>query len=89
MIGVPNWPSVNATSHVLKVIIEDNWGLDVELQNASNPVIFEAMDRGSMHVHPQVWLRLPNQANLNEKYVKSKGAVLMNPNPSPRSRECA
>ena len=53
MIGVPNWPSVNATSHVLKVIIKDNCGLDVELQNANNPVIFEAMDRGSMHVHPE------------------------------------
>lgn len=78
VIGVPNWPSVNATAHVLKVIIEDNYGLDVELQNGTNPIIFEAMDSGSMHVHPEVWL--PNQANLHEKFVKSKGSVLMNPN---------
>ena len=78
VIGVPNWPSVNATAHVLKVIIEDNYGMDVELQNATNPIIFEAMDSGSMHVHPEVWL--PNQANLHDKFVKSKGTVLMNPN---------
>ena len=78
VIGVPNWPSVNATAHVLKVIIEDNYGMDVELQNATNPIVFEAMDAGSMHVHPEVWL--PNQANLHEKFVKSKGTVLMNPN---------
>ena len=78
VIGVPNWPSVNATAHVLKVVIEDNYGLDVELQNGTNPIVFEAMDSGSMHVHPEVWL--PNQANLHDKFVKSKGTVRMNPN---------
>ena len=77
VIGVPNWPSVNVTAHVLKVIIEDSYGLDVELQNATNPIVFEAMDSGSMHVHPEVWL--PNQANLHEKFVKSKGTVRMSP----------
>ena len=77
VIGVPNWPSVNVTAHVLKVIIEDSYGLDVELQNATNPIVFEAMDSGSMHVHPEVWL--PNQANLHDKFVKSKGTVRMSP----------
>ncbi len=78
VIGVPNWPSVNVTANVLKVIIEDNFGLDVELQNGTNPVIFEAMDGGSMQVHPEVWL--PNQQNLHDKYVKTRGTVKMNPN---------
>ena len=32
VIGVPNWPSVKVTAHVLKVVLEDNLGLDVELQ---------------------------------------------------------
>ena len=78
VIGVPNWPSVNVTANVLKVVLEDNYGLEVELQNGTNPVVFEAMDSGSMHVHPEVWL--PNQANLHDKFVKDKGTVTMNPN---------
>ena len=78
VIGVPNWPSVNAEAHIIKVIMEDNLGLEVELQNGTNPVIFEAMDKGSMHVHPEVWL--PNQQNLHDKFVKSNDTVRINPN---------
>ena len=78
VIGVPNWPSVRVTAHVLKVALEDNLGLEVELQNGTNPVVFEAMDAGSMHVHPEVWL--PNQTNLHNKYVKENKSVRINPN---------
>lgn len=78
VIGVPNWPSVNVTAHVLKVAIEQNLGLDVELQNGTNPIIFEAMDKGAMDVHPEVWL--PNQSNLHNTFVEEKKTVKMNPN---------
>ncbi len=78
VIGVPNWPSVRVTAHVLKTVMEENLGLEVELQNGTNPVVFEAMDSGSMHVHPEVWM--PNQVNLNNKFVKEKKSVKMNPN---------
>ena len=78
VIGVPNWPSVKVTAHVLKVVLEDNLGLDVELQTGNNAVVFEAMDSGSMHVHPEVWM--PNQVNLHNTFVKDKGSVKMNPN---------
>ncbi len=81
VIGVPNWPSVAVTANVLKVVIEDNFGLEVELQNATNPIVFEAMDKGSMDIHPEVWM--PNQQNLHDTYVKDKGTVLMNPNGIP------
>ena len=81
VIGVPSWATVQVTAHILKVILEDNFGLEVELQNSTNPVIFEGMDRGSMHVHPEVWL--PNQANLHDKFVKERGTVAMNPNGVP------
>lgn len=81
VIGVPNWPSVRVTANVLKVVIEDNLGLDVELQNATNPIVFEAMDKGSMQVHPEVWM--PNQQNLHDTYVEDKGTVAMNPNGIP------
>jgi len=78
VIGVPNWPSVNATAHILKVAIEQNLGLEVELQNGTNPIVFEAMDSGAMHVHPEVWM--PNQQNLHDTFVQEKGTVVMNPN---------
>ncbi|MDE0058881.1 MAG: hypothetical protein OXP07_12225 [Defluviicoccus sp.] len=81
VIGVPNWPSAAATANILKVVLEDNLGVQVELQNGTNPVIFEAMDTGSMHVHPEVWL--PNQANLHAKYVTTRGTVRMSPNGVP------
>ncbi|SLN54329.1 Glycine betaine-binding periplasmic protein precursor [Roseovarius litorisediminis] len=78
VIGVPNWPSVNATAHILKAAIEQNLGFEVELQNGTNPIVFEAMDSGAMHVHPEVWM--PNQQNLHDTFVKEKGTVVMNPN---------
>jgi len=81
VIGVPNWPSVNVTAHVLKVVMEENLGLDVELQTGTNPVVFEAMDRGDMHVHPEVWL--PNQNNLHKKFVEDRKTVAVNQNGIP------
>jgi len=77
VVGVPNWPSAVATANVIKVVLEDNLGLEVELQNGTNAVFFEGMDAGSVHVHPEVWL--PNQNNLNQKFVKEKGTVVMTP----------
>jgi len=79
VLGVPNWATGSATSNILKIVIEENFGLEVELQNGTNPVIFEAMDSGSMHLHPEVWL--PNQANLHDKFVKTEQSVVMNTNP--------
>lgn len=78
VIGVPNWPSVLATAHILKVAIEDNLGLDVELQTGTNPVVFAAMDSGSMHVHPEVWL--PNNDNLKKRFVDAKQTVKISDN---------
>lgn len=73
VIGVPNWPSVTVTAKILQNAIEENLGLDVELQNGTNSIIFEAMDAGSIQIHPEVWL--PNQQNLVDQFVTSKGSV--------------
>ena len=81
VVGLQNWPSAAATAHVIKAVIEENLGLEVELQNGTNPIIFEAMDRGSMDVMPEVWL--PNQQNLYDAYVVKKDAVVLNPNGVP------
>lgn len=67
VVGVPNWPSVSVTANIIKAVAEKNFGVTVELQTATNPVIFEAIDKGSMHVHPEVWL--PNQQSLVDQYT--------------------
>lgn len=77
VIGVPNWPSVQATAHVLKVALEDKLGLEVELKNGSNKAVFDAMDAGSIHVHPEAWL--PNLDHLRRKYVIAKKSIKMHP----------
>ncbi|NNF76648.1 MAG: amino acid-binding protein [Rhizobiales bacterium] len=75
VIGVPNWPSVQATAHVLKVALESKLGLDVELKSGSNKAVFDAMDAGTMHVHPEAWL--PNLDHLRRKYVLGKKTIKM------------
>jgi glycine betaine/proline transport system substrate-binding protein len=84
VIGVQNWPSASATSHIIKAAIEENLGLEVELQNGTNPVIFEAMDKGSMDVISEVWM--PNQQNLYDAYVSGKETVVLNETAVPASQ---
>lgn len=79
VLGVPNWAAGAATSNILKIVIEENFGLEVGLQNGTNPIIFEAMDAGSMHLHPEVWL--PNQQNLHDKFVVKNKTVIANQKP--------
>jgi glycine betaine/proline transport system substrate-binding protein len=78
VIGVPSWPSAKASAYILKEAIEQNFGLIVEMQNGTNPIIFEAMDKGAMHVHPEVWL--PNQKDLFDAFVNEKGTVAVSKN---------
>jgi len=69
VVGVPNWPSVRVGAWIIKLVVEERLGLAVELQSATNPVIFEAISRGAMQIHPEVWL--PNQQALLERYGAS------------------
>ena len=68
VVGIPNWPSATAKGHIYKTIVEQNLGLEVELQNGTNAVIFAAMDKGSMHIHPETWS--PNHDNLIKQYAE-------------------
>ena len=73
IIGVPNWPSVKAKAHIVKAVIEANFGLEVELQTASNVVIFEAMDKSAMHLHPETWS--PNHDSFIHKYINEENKI--------------
>ena len=73
VIGIPNWPSGQATAHVLKVALENRLDLDVELQDSTNAAMFAAMDAGTIHVHPEVWL--PSLDYLRREYVDGRKTV--------------
>ena len=73
VVGIPNWPSASAKGHIYKTIVEQYLGLEVELQNGTNAVIFAAMDKGSMHIHPETWS--PNHDNLIKQYVTDRKTV--------------
>ncbi len=45
VIGVPNWASVNATAHILEVVIEDNLGLESERRRCG-----QCVAHGAQHV---------------------------------------
>lgn len=75
VIGIPGWAQAGFHANVLKVVLEDNLGLEVELQNGNNAIIWEGMENGNIHVHPDVWL--PNQMSFYDKY---KDSVVVNGN---------
>lgn len=76
-IGVPSWPSAQATAHIFKVALESKLGLEVELKNIPNTEIFAAIDAGTVHVHPEAWL--PNLDYQRRKYVLNKKSIKMHP----------
>jgi glycine betaine/proline transport system substrate-binding protein len=77
VIGQPNWAYSKVITNVLKVIAEDNYGIEVQMVLGTHPVIFQAMDqgRGEVDIHPDVWL--PAQMGLIEKYVEGAGTVAL------------
>lgn len=78
VIGVPNWPSVQATAHILKAALEDRLDIEVTLEDGTNASVYRAMDAGAVHVHPEVWL--PNHDNYTDQYVKAKQSITLNEN---------
>jgi glycine betaine/proline transport system substrate-binding protein len=72
VIGVPNWPSVNATAHILKVAIEENLGLEVELQNGTNPIVFEAMDSGRCMCTPRSGCQISKTCTIPTSKTKAR-----------------
>lgn len=77
VIGVPDWSSATVTAHMLKSVLEAEFDLDVALEEGTNETIFAAMDAGTEHIHPEVWL--PNHSALNADYVLRRKSVNMSP----------
>jgi glycine betaine/proline transport system substrate-binding protein len=77
-IGVPSWSHAQTIANIIEAVLADELGIDIAMVPGTNPVLFEAMDKGSVDVHPDVWM--PNQKDLVNKYVNERGTVLLSEN---------
>lgn len=72
-ISAPNWPSGQATANILKVGIEKDFGLQVEVKPMGTMNSFVGLETGAVDIQPEIWR--PNFDDLVKKYVDGKGAV--------------
>ena len=77
VVGMPNWPSGQASANIIKHGIEKQLGLDVEVREMGTLTIFAGLDTGEVDIHPEVWL--PNFDSLVKKYVDDKKTVRLSP----------
>lgn len=77
VVGMPNWPSGQASANIIKFGIEKELGLDVEVREMGTLTIFAELDAGEVDVHPEVWL--PNLDSLVKRYVDDKKTVKLSP----------
>ncbi len=77
VIGQPNWGYAKVIANVLKIIAEDNFGIEVEMVPGNHAVFFKAMDQGAgeVDIHPDLWL--PNNQGLVNEYVNDRGTVAL------------
>lgn len=73
VVGMPNWPSGQATANIIKAALEKERGLKVDVQEMGTMIAFAGLDSGEVDVHPEVWL--PNLNSLVKKYRDERGTV--------------
>ena len=75
-IGEFKYANYQAIMHLIKALVEDRLGGEVDIVPANNSLMYEGMDRGKgeIDVHADVWI--PNQRDFMEKYVIEKGTVV-------------
>lgn len=74
------YPSFQGIKHLLLVLLEERLGFETATKPADNPVTYAAMHegKGDIDVHVDVWL--PNQKDLQKKYVIDAKTVVYSDN---------
>ncbi len=77
IIGELNWGYAKVMTNVIRIVAEDNYGLQVDMVPGNHAVFFKAMDqgKGEVDVHPEVWL--PNNQGLVDQYVNENQTVVL------------
>lgn len=73
VIGKLNWSGAIIISHVMKYVLEEKLSVPTVLREATVPVLWQAMEEGTMDVYPDLWM--PNQQEAFDKYVTERGTV--------------
>ncbi len=86
VVGQPNWAYAKAISNVIKVVAEENYGVEVDFVPGTHPIFFKAMDQGNgdVDIHPDVWL--PNQQSYINEYANEKKSVVLTDENLPQPR---
>ena len=56
-------------------VLEKELGADIAFEERAAPEILDAIDRGEVHVHPEVWL--PNLKPAVDRYTKETGTLTL------------
>ncbi len=78
IVGVPNWPSARVTAQIIAQVLEARYDVEVRLRPIGTVELFDAIDRGEVDVHPEVWL--PNLQRFVEIYRDERGTMQLAPN---------
>ena len=81
VIGVGDWPSAQATAHLLKAIVEEKLGTTVELKSGDTAELWKAAGAGEIDILPEVWL--PNDRAQVADHVDRTHAVTLLPRAVP------
>ena len=75
-IGVPNWPSVEMTAHIIKAIAEQRLDTEAVLVPADNDAIYKGMNDGTgPDIHPETWL--PNHQSYVDQLATDDGTIVI------------
>lgn len=66
VLGYAMWSADNPSTHLAKVLLEDELGYDVEIAELSVQPLYAALANGQVHAFTNAWF--PNQEDLVEKY---------------------
>ncbi len=77
VVGMPNWPSGQASANIIKYGIEKKFGLKVEVRRWARSSLSPGSIPAKWMSHPEVWR--PNFDSLVTKYVDEKKTVRLSP----------
>jgi glycine betaine/proline transport system substrate-binding protein len=76
-IGNSSYAVADVLSNILKSVIEENYGVEVDPISAKGAVAWKAMSDGQGAVDARVDIWLPNSQGYVDKYVKKDGTVAL------------